>query len=206
MILPIVNKKNIEEQDSVSLNDAQKTVYIICGIDGTGKDTVISGLIKKLGYFSVIHCSKPQKSEAYNDSLEQFQKETFKNCFSLIEHSKIVGLEPTKLIFNRLHLGEAVYAPLYRGYSGDYIFQLESEFLAKNWNHVRLVLLTTDDFSIIRNDGHNFDFSKIREEQDMFKAIFQKSQIVDKRIVSISDDVHGGWRKPEQILNDIISD
>ena len=31
------------------------------------------------------------------------------------------------LIFNRSHLGESVYSPLYRGYSGDFVFDIVVE-------------------------------------------------------------------------------
>ena len=44
---------------------------------------------------------------------------------SKVGHTR--GDTDINLIFNRSHLGETVYSPLYRGYSGDYVFDIEKK-------------------------------------------------------------------------------
>ena len=52
----------------------------------------------------------------------------YDDMFKLMINSKDKDIN---LIFNRSHLGETVYSPLYRGYSGDYIFDIEKKYTKK---------------------------------------------------------------------------
>ena len=40
------------------------------------------------------------------------------------------GAPNANIICNRAHLGECVYAPIYRGYWGEYVFDIENKFKA----------------------------------------------------------------------------
>src|ERR1700722_6697912 len=88
------------------------------GIDGVGKDTVIHGVQNRHGYHQVLHYKKPLTLDHYATTPEssaerQYQVDTFRTMFQLLR-----GAPSAKVICNRAHLGECVYAPLYRGYSG----------------------------------------------------------------------------------------
>ena len=183
--------------------ESKYDVFIIEGIDRLGKDTLIKNIQNELGYHFVIHYSKPEKLKYYNDSLQEYQLASFENGFALIENCG-VGIYLNPLIFNRFHLGECVYAPLYRGYDGKYVFQLEENFEAWAWTHAKLILLTTSDFSIITDDGESFDFSKKEDEQEMFKAAFETSILPNKVMIDVSNG-KGGFKTPQEILQEALA-
>lgn len=170
--------------------------FLIEGVDRMGKSTLIKGLLDELGYYLVVHYDKPKKLKFYEsepDALFEYQHALYVQMFDLIENFHPV-------IFDRAHLGEAVYAPMYRKYDGDYVFGLEK------WTHTqnaRLILLTTSDFSFIQDDGLSLDFAKKEEEQAKFLAAFEKSNIKDKIIVDVCDG-KGGYRSAESILAEVL--
>lgn len=150
---------------------------IIEGIDRIGKDTLISLLNNKLGY-QIVHSTKPKSLEAFKYDLEKYQENYFSKWFSIMEtHSGF--------IFNRFHLGEYVYSTLYRDYiPGSYLYKYESREKIKN--DTLLILLYTDDFSIIKDDGNSIDFSKIEKEQKLFISAFKNSLIKNKQMVKVN--------------------
>jgi len=173
------------------------THYIIEGVDRLGKSTLIQNLQELDGPYMVQHFSKPLiSSKIKNNLLELGQKipeidhypsdqamlkgyqiEAFINGFKHLESTDI----PT--IYDRFHLGETIYAPLYREYNGDYVYSLED--MVKNTD-VRLVLLVTSDFSFISDDGQSLDVTNRQKEQDMFIAAFHKSNIENKIIIDVN--------------------
>lgn len=179
------------------------STFIVCGVDRLGKDTLIDNIQQKLGHHFVLHYSKPQALEAYDNDAKKYQEESFYRGFSLIENCRW-GLSRTNLIFNRFHLGECVYAPLYRGYTGTYVFDLEEEFDVETWDRVKLILLTTSDFSIVQDDGESFDFSKKEQEQELFKQAFYRSAFPCKTMIDVADG-KGGFKDPLEILKLAIS-
>ena len=169
-------------------------IYIIEGIDRLGKDTLIKNIINSEGYHEVIHKQKPEALDIYLGDLELYQKNSFKHMFQLIATSTV------PLIFNRGHLGENVYSPLYRGYDGSYVFDLESQV---NTDNVKLILLQSSDTSFLTDDGDSFDVSKQDAEQALFRIAFEKSNIKNK----VRIDVHngnGGFKTPEEILKEAL--
>lgn len=171
---------------------------IICeGIDNIGKSSLIDAIMDKYGFYQIIHCEKPKKLWYHEDSLFAYQKASFENLF------RILRLQGAKIICDRSHLGEAVYSHRYRSYSGDYVFDME-----KNWNmdsevlDIGLILLTTSDFSIIKDDGKSFDSSKQEEEQNDFVSAFSKSIIPNKLIIDVCNG-NGGFKTRFDILEEI---
>lgn len=187
-----------------------KFVYGIEGIDKIGKSLLIEGIQQQLGYFQVIHFGKPRRLQAYANSIAQipvdadpqlynYQQVSFRNSMKLSQSG-------ARIVFDRWHLGECVYAPLYRKYSGDYVFQLEKKIGLDQTNFVRLILLV-EDFSCschFVSDGNSFDDAKRKEEQGLFIEAFNKSIIRDKRIICVTDPDTGLFRKPEDILKEAI--
>lgn len=171
----------------------QPNQFLIEGVDRMGKSTLIQGLLDTLGYHLVIHYDKPKKLLAYSglsDPLFRYQWELYNEMFKLIENQ-------VHVIFDRAHLGEMVYAPMYRKYDVGYIRSLE---LDAKTDTARLVLLTTSDFSFIEDDGLSIDFAKKEEEQTRFIKAFEVSAIKDKVLVDVSNG-KGGYKSPEEILN-----
>jgi len=175
------------------------THYALEGTDRLGKDTLVRNILKKRGYHHVVHYSKPIECELYPgpDKLKSYQAESFAAGFRLMSRSEI------PIIFNRFHLGEVVYSPLYRKYSGDYVYDMEIAYGAGQMSHVKLVLLTTSDWSLIIDDGNSHDFSRREEEQEAFKSAFARSKIKNKIIMDVARP-EGGWKIPEEIAAEVI--
>lgn len=176
----------------------QPKQFLIEGVDRMGKSTLIQGLLDTLGYHLVVHYEKPKKLKAYAERelpLRAYQIDTYIQMFRLIDAHR-----RNKVILDRAHLGEAVYAPIYRKYSGNYVFDIEQQVPTHD---ARLVLLTTSDFSFIKDDGLSLDFSKKEEEQRLFIEAFNKSAIADKLIIDVSNG-KGGYKPAEQILAEVL--
>lgn len=195
---------------------------MIEGLDRLGKDTLINGIQHKLGYHQVLHFSKPELLEYYTNQYESGDPaETKREALNAYQYDSFASMfqffsSPHNgyLIANRAHLGECVYAPLYRGYSGDYVFEIENLYLTRvrpetrrqALAQTRLVLLTEDfDVSMeLVDDGESFDFTKRREEQELFIAAFERSKMPDKRIVCVSDQALGGFKLRQNILAEVL--
>jgi hypothetical protein len=187
--------------------------FMIEGIDRLGKDTLIGGIQHKRGYHQVMHFTKPVQLECYTPSeagdpveskreaLFRYQEHSFRTMFSILRDARYANI-----ICNRAHLGENVYAPLYRGYNGSYVFDLERAMM-RDVKNTRLVLLI-EDFAVAEHfidDGDSFDTTKRIQEQELFLAAFERSSIKDKRIVCVTDRAVGGFRVPGQILEEVLA-
>lgn len=180
---------------------------ILESIDQLGKDSLIQGLLRKLGYHLVVHYSTPILSEKYHNQLtntnqfpniplREYQVESFRMGFKLCENE-------FNVIFNRSWIGEVVYAPRYRGYSGDYIFELEQEY--KNCTQqLHLILLYTDNFDIMKDDGKSLDYSKREEEMEDFIRAFKRSIIPNKIMINVHNG-QGGYRPFQDILDEALT-
>ena len=189
-----------------------KTVFAVEGLDFLGKSTLIEGLLDQLGYYQVIHFSKPKKLSAYAGTspvvgvpatslqVYHYQQESFRN-------SMLMARSGARIIFDRWHLGEAVYSPMYRLYSGDYVFDYERNHHLDTAD-IRLILLT-EDFGVSRHfqdDGLSLGTADDREEeQNRFIGAFNRSIIRDKRIVCVTDPVTGGFKSKAQVLAEVLA-
>ncbi|WP_407305333.1 hypothetical protein [Acinetobacter sp.] len=188
-----------------------KFVYAVEGLDRLGKSTLIEGIKQKLGFFQVIHFGKPERLDAYKGSVASIPAEADPQLYNYqavgFRNSMKLSQSGARIIFDRWHLGEAVYAPLYRKYDGDYVFDMEIRFNLDQTNMVRLILLV-EDFDVSRHfisDGDSFDDTKRQEEQSLFIEAFNKSHVRDKRIVCVTDRQTGLFRSTESILKDALS-
>ena len=71
----------------------------------------------------------------------------YDDMFKMMMNNKEDGVN---MIFNRSHLGESVYSPLYRNYSGDYIFDIEKKYVDKLRKELYLITLTNDPHTILK--------------------------------------------------------
>lgn len=175
--------------------------YIIEGCDRLSKSTLAQAIKNQYGFFQVIHYTKPEILKYYETKVSNntpdycYQIDSFNNGF------KTLANPAANYIFDRFTLGESVYAPRYRHYSGEYIFNLEAAYNVSEWDHVCLVLLTTSDWSFIHDDGESFDFSRKEEEQASFITAFDKSIFKHKIIIDVAKD--GFYKDPKDILAEI---
>lgn len=172
--------------------------YIIEGIDRLGKNCLIDNLQHRLGFFQVVNFGKPVPLDCYDGSLKIYQERSFFNAMLLLQSR-------ARLLFNRSWLGEAVYADMYRGYSGDYVFDLEKQFHLHTKNSVKLILLT-EDFSVSNHfvsDGESFDDLKRQDEQEQFITQFHRSILPNKQIINVTA-ADGKFRDQQDILAEVL--
>lgn len=108
-------------------------------------------------------------------------------------------------IFDRCHLSEYVYSPMYREYDGYYVFASERQIIPAG-DKVKLILFTDSAENVIerdkkRGDGLSFslDLNKKQEELDKFVEAFNESSITDKKIITV------GKRSIGDISKELIS-
>jgi len=191
-----------------------KTVYAIEGLDRLGKGTLISGILNREGFYNVIHFGKPEVLTTYKNAkqgydeihvphsrhpLYLYQRESFIN-------SMLIAKSGARVIFDRWHLGEFVYGPMYRAYPGDYVFDIEHKVDIQDAD-IRLILLLEDfeHSKHFESDGESFDDTKRRDEQELFVTAFNRSIIRDKRKVVVTDSETGGFRPKEDILEEVLA-
>jgi len=162
-------------------------VIIFEGPDNCGKSTQIKMLLKYLAYdpTHVIHYSNiPGIS---NKRSMEYGKVLYGDMFKLITESFLSG---RNLILDRAHLGEYVYSPIYRDYNGDYIFELEKQFMENihRKHNIYLFLFVDEPENLVsREDGLSFstELDKKTKEINLFKEAFNKSSIINKFPVNI---------------------
>ncbi|MBT9137660.1 MAG: hypothetical protein DDT31_00198 [Syntrophomonadaceae bacterium] len=189
-----------------------KNVYGICGLDRLGKSTLIEGIRQKLGYYEIIHFSKPQKLAAYefansNCDIPRESQQMYEYQSASFHNSMMLANSGARIIFDRWHLGETVYSPMYRGFCGDYVFDIERYHNLDKHPSLRYILLV-EDFATAKHfvdDGESLGSIENRqEEQNRFIAAFEKSIIRDKRIVCVTDKAIGGFKPMGWILDEVL--
>ena len=107
--------------------------------------------------------------------------------------------ENSVLIFNRAHLGETVYSPIYRNYSGDFVFDFEKDYVKREHPETKLIVFTDTPEAVIerdkkRGDGLSFslDIDKKKQELEAFERAYIVS-CLDKKLIYLNG------RTPEQI-------
>ncbi len=198
---------------------------LIDGIDRLGKSSLIERIQQELGYYLVIHYDKPKLLGNYietaiaikrsnpeetdyvnelrslsvnNLARRLYQEETNRGMFNLMKSE-------VPIIFDRTHLGELVYSPLYRNYQGEYVYEYEQDYIdSKPYSHEhdsRLILLTSSNTEMLVDDGLSFDPSKKNDEQNMFIEAFNNSKLLNKVIVDVHNG-QGGYRPYEEIFQE----
>jgi len=159
---------------------------IIEGTDNVGKDTQQNLIIEKLNnliFHKVHYSSLPFKNDV--DKHTSYSKQMYTDMFRMMNECKDKDIN---IIFNRSHLGESVYSPLYRGYSGDYVFDIEKEYVNRLRENLYLITLTNDPQIIMsRDDGKSFygNEEEVKAEVDGFNRAHRLSKIKNKLLVNI---------------------
>ena len=172
---------------------------IIEGTDNTGKDTQQNLIIEKINnlVFQKLHYSSLPFKEDKEKHISYSQK-MYDDMFKLMMVSKDQDIN---IIFNRSHLGETVYSPLYREYSGDYVFDIEKRYVNKLRQELYLITLTNDPHTILkRDDGKSFygNEEEVKAEVDGFNRAHRLSKIKNKLLLNI------GTMSADEVSNIII--
>ncbi|HPM21238.1 MAG TPA: hypothetical protein PLY35_08310 [Thermotogota bacterium] len=177
-------------------------IVIFEGPDRVGKSTQVELLKTQLT--KINHLSTHVLHYSYFKNLDKKYQKTFsiqlyRDMFNLIDYNHC------NFILDRSHIGEMVYAPLYRHYSGDYVLDLELEYkyLIRK---VNLITLINSDINILKdkNDNNslsNNDLIKIKDETQSFINATNKSNIYNKIIIDVNNlDVDAVYYKILEFL------
>lgn len=171
-------------------------VVIFDSVDAIGKDTQIEKLVQeahKRGIIThILHYSNI-KGLKDNNVVRDLSVKQYQSIFTFMKDVAI----PSKdlFIYNRAHLSEYVYSPMYRNYDGYYVFALEKTILKDSLSKdIYLFSFTDNPEKIIerdkeRGDGQSFslDLDKKKQELDMFKEAYNLSSIYRKNLINIEN-------------------
>lgn len=167
-----------------------KTI-VIEGLDRCGKDTIIQHIVSKANNVVIRHCSFPK-----GDTIEEkvaYQKYSLSRelrmCGEYVKCEKIEGDNPNDVyIFNRSHLGECVYGPMYRNSDPEWVYSLERECLDLD-NTFLITLYASPEFIVKQDDGLSFsnNVEKKKIEIEKFKDAHDKSAIKNKLYLQVND-------------------
>lgn len=159
--------------------------YVIMGIDRIGKNTFIKNC---LPFHQEIHLSKPPTD--VEPSL--FTKAEYADYFINLKRND-------NIVYNRGHIDEFVYGPMYR-HQGTKWLQIYEEEFAEYMKNTCFILLLSSNFDIMKDDGNSLDYNKRKDEQDLFIKYFDQSPMPNKLKIFTIDNA--GYRNPDNIKHD----
>ena len=187
---------------------------IIEGLDRCGKSSLIEGLCKhfKFDNVTVRHFSKPPKGEALEWQMCAFEQEG-----ELLGHIKDNDFYQHKyyeniLIWNRSHIGEYVWGPLYRHVSKTAVrkalYEYEIAYLDDDVNlkNTYLIYLYADaEFLNNLEDGNSFSNTIEQKQRELFEfeEAIDFSMVPNKMKIKVCDENLKFFTK-ELILNNVI--
>jgi thymidylate kinase len=165
-------------------------LLIIEGMDRCGKSTLVESLRKN--YFVspntfVHHSSSPPKVENPNSWELNHYDSMFHMSKFMVNNSNF------DVIFDRFHLGSAVYGKKYRNMDPMSVYALDKMHL-KDYTDAALILLTDDPEAIAsRDDGESLEKSihEYNETLSAFIEAYNMSSCLNKRHINISGN--GGF-------------
>lgn len=169
-------------------------LLIVEGLDRCGKDTLIQRLMADHPHFIRSHFGFPKGNT--NEEKHEYQVRSFGQEFAIQKairqtygaHYFSDGL----YVWNRSHIGECVYGPMYRGTDSNWIFDME-KFHFEDDDEVYLVYLHADiEFLLKQDDGKSFttDIEKKRTEARLFETAVDHSTIKNKLKIKVNHGDH----------------
>jgi thymidylate kinase len=151
-------------------------MIIIEGTDCVGKTSLINQLKEYFNEYYLKHFTNPPNNMTMQEQHEYNKKKYYDEIDNPFK--KMIK------IYDRFHLGEMVYAPMYRGYEPDYIEDLEEKL---NYKGAMLVLLVANVDDIKKRfDGNFIREEHIGEVQQRFIQAYKDSKIQNKMILNTS--------------------
>lgn len=195
-------------------------IYIVEGLDRCGKSTIISELRKKLTNprTLTLHSNKPPAGvDARSWSIRHYN--------ALVMTIRNLWVEGFDIILDRSWIGEAVYAPLYRGGSPEdrWMFELEQNVLfnapGEGWYNrsmvfktrtpiVELILCIDSPSNMMSRDdglGMTSEIEQVEKERLLFIAAYSLSNIKYKTFVDWEVEKFDN-RTIQNIINKVTSD
>lgn len=173
-------------------------LIIVEGIDRTGKDSLVNFLISHFyshrsgenAHIKFVHWGYPEGNT--NSDKIHFQKKDFKRKAKqarnfLVKHKNGI------VIWNRSHIGEYVYGPMYRDEDVSWIKDYEQHNIIEHLHNIadmHLFLLDGNiDFLLSQDDGDSFTDNKElkEEEQGRFLQAYIDSKIPYKKYILVAD-------------------
>ena len=154
--------------------------------DCAGKTTLIANLRSRIhaslgefAMFSLEHCTYPPKDLTKEQQIAHQRKEYEDYVDSISMSTNVVWL------FDRFMTGELIYGPKYRGYTPDYIHELEKKLSRDQTYFITLVA----DPEVIKS---RFDGEFIKEEDishlvDEYRKQFYDCEIRHKTLIDVSN-------------------
>lgn len=183
-------------------------VVIIEGPNRTGKSTQIANLKNhyecKGMRVHVIHYEHIHLNSEKVYTPDNMKDMAFVRYDDMLRLADEFANDPqTVIIFDRAHLGETVYGPKYRDYSGDYVYDLELKYEDFLQNAYEFVFVDTAEHLLSREDGLSptQGLEDKKYEVSAFKVAFCKSNVVHKALIDIRDsDAEAVWKIIEEML------
>ncbi len=163
-------------------------IIILEGMDRCGKSTIAKSIQNKLYEID----KKPTIICKYNNiqsekiNIEETSKKHYEAGFKFIAEN----IEKYNLIFDRFHIGEYVYSPIYRNYVGDYVFNIEKKYKSiTQSNKIKLIILIDNPEKLLKREDNKSlsnDIRKKRIERAFFKDAYNHTTIKNKLLININ--------------------
>jgi thymidylate kinase len=159
-------------------------IIMLDGQDRCSKDTTIEQLRKVISnpHISVMHEAKPPS----NTDPKQWAIDHYRYMLSNVRRASFSN---EVLIYNRSHLGETIWGPMYRKYDTEFIFQMERDYLADLPNVFMVLLTDTSERLMARDDGKSLTQSaaELDAVRAKFVQSFDRSSIQNKKHVKLEE-------------------
>ena len=166
-------------------------LLIVEGLDRCGKDTIIQRLMTDHPHFIRSHFGYPKGNTA--DEKHEYQVYSFGIEFSMQRIIRTAYgsnyFQDGLYVWNRSHIGECVYGPMYREKDPEWVFDTEESYFAEDDEVYLLYLYADVEFLLKRDDGNSFttDIEKKKNEARLFEAAVDKSIIKNKMKIKVND-------------------
>lgn len=167
----------------------KRNIFIIIeGTDRVGKSTLINNIKQHFNQYTLHALHYSNVKQETKEAVQTYSTKMYTEMFDIMEHLTTINM--CGVICDRSHLGECVYGPMYRGYSGEYILDIEKKFnyFHPVWDNLFLFTLYDSPERLIeRDDGLSFstDLVKKQTEIDGFLKAHDLSLIKHKKLINI---------------------
>lgn len=172
-------------------------IFILEGMDNTGKDTQIKNIQQFIIENNIIVTTHILKYETLpaNDFIAERSYYTYVDMFSICE--PYATNRDLNIFLNRAHIGEMVYGYIYRNYNAEWIFEIESYYDQIIDNAILIVLIDSSLKCVTeREDGKSLSLGNLENaklECERFTKAYEMSNIKNKLLIDIcnksADDV-----------------
>jgi len=161
---------------------------LIEGPDNCGKTTLINNLKNHYSDYTLHALHYSNVKQPTPEKTIEFSTKLYTQMFSIMQN--LSTKYKTGVICDRSHLGEMVYGPIYRGYTGDYVLDIEkkNKINISFWDSLFLITLRDSAERLIeRDDGLSFstDLDKKNTEINNFINAHNQSLIKHKLLLDI---------------------